>query len=59
MKIRPYRWGLSILDWQAHAIDPFGDHPIGARCGHLLMVVTELSEHPAGRICAECGRAQP
>jgi hypothetical protein len=55
-------WGLSILDWQAHAIDPLGDHPIGvyrAQCGHLLMMVTELCEHPPARVCAECGRDRP
>lgn len=53
-------WGLSILNFQAHAIDPLADHPVGvyrARCGHLLMVVTELCEQPPGRVCAERGRA--
>lgn len=53
-------WGLSILDFQAHAIDLLADHPVGvyrARCGHLLMVVTELCEQPSGRACAECERA--
>jgi hypothetical protein len=51
------RWGLSVLDWQAHAVDPAADHPIGvyrARCGHLLMVVTELHERPPGAVCAAC-----
>ncbi|HWR47010.1 MAG TPA: hypothetical protein VN327_05245 [Pseudonocardiaceae bacterium] len=31
------RWGLSSLDWHAHAIDEDADHPCGvylARCGH-------------------------
>jgi hypothetical protein len=51
------RWGLSVLDWQAHAVDPAADNPIGvyrARCGHLLMVVTELHERPPGAVCAAC-----
>jgi hypothetical protein len=56
----PMNWGLSILDFQAHAIDPLADHPVGvyrARCGHLLMAVTELCEQPPGRVCPECERA--
>lgn len=55
------KWGLSVLDWHAHAIDENADHPIGvyvARCGHRLMMVTTLHESPPSRICAECGRAQ-
>ena len=45
------RWGLSVLDWHSHAIDEWGDHPIGvfkAECGHLLMVVTTLHDRPTG-----------
>jgi hypothetical protein len=36
------RWGLSPLDWHAHAIDELTHHPIGvyvARCGHRLMML--------------------
>jgi hypothetical protein len=39
------KWGLSVLDWQSHAIEEHGDHPIGvliAQCGHRLMIVTSL-----------------
>ena len=54
-------WGLSILDWQHHAIEPYADHPIGvyiAQCRHRLMMVTELHENPAGRLCESCAGSQ-
>ncbi|MGH3673777.1 MAG: hypothetical protein ACRDSH_24620 [Pseudonocardiaceae bacterium] len=55
------KWGLSVVDWQRHAIEEYGDHPIGvyiARCGHRLMMVTELHEEPAGRLCETCAGSQ-
>jgi hypothetical protein len=51
------KWGLSVLDWQHHAIEEYGDHPIGvyiAQCEHRLMSVTELNENPTGRLCESC-----
>ncbi len=41
------KWGLSVLDWQAHAIDERRYHPVGvfkAECGHLLMMVVQLHD---------------
>jgi hypothetical protein len=35
------RWGLSSLDWHAHAVDKDADHPYGvyvARCGQRLFM---------------------
>jgi len=55
------KWGLSVLDWRAHAIDEGADHPVGvyrARCGHLLMVVTALSDGPTGKPCTDCAALQ-
>ena len=43
------RGGLSVLDWRSHAVDEFADHPLGVYrvwCGHLLMMVTELTDGP-------------
>lgn len=54
------RWGISVLDWQAHAVDPFATHPSGvyrAVCGHTLMQVTQLQDQPGGRVCAGCTAA--
>jgi hypothetical protein len=51
------RWALCPLNWQAHAIDPFADHPLGlwiARCGHQLSGGTPLSDHPQGQPCSSC-----
>lgn len=48
------KWGLSILDFQHHAINERAYHPIGvykAECGHLLMMVVELHDVPYGRTC--------
>jgi hypothetical protein len=45
------RWGLSPLDWHAHAIDEYADHPHGvyvARCGHRLLMGTCLNDEPSG-----------
>jgi len=50
-------WGISVLDWRSHAVDPYANHPSGvytARCGHTLMAVTQLHEQPGGRICPGC-----
>ena len=55
------RWGLSILDWRSHAVNEWGDHPIGvyvAECGHLLMVVTTLHDRPNGKPCEACAAQQ-
>lgn len=55
------KWGLSVLDWQSHAIDERGDHPLGvfkAECGHLLMMVVTLEDQPNGRPCAACASKQ-
>jgi hypothetical protein len=58
VRISP-RWGLSSLDWYAHAIDEDADHPYGvyvARCGHRLLTAATLYEDPPppGRICLSC-----
>jgi hypothetical protein len=53
----PIRWGLSVLDWHAHAVDEGLDHPLGcckAQCGHLLMMVTELHDQPDAKACPAC-----
>jgi hypothetical protein len=47
------KWGLSALDWHAHAINVGINHPVGvylAYCGHLLMTVTELHDDPSTRV---------
>ena len=53
------RWGLSSLDWHAHAIDEKADHPSGvylARCGHRLGKANTLYDDPPSRICPSCAR---
>lgn len=53
----PLKWGLSVLDWQSHAIDERHYHPVGvfrAECGHLLMMVVTLDDHPNGKRCEAC-----
>jgi hypothetical protein len=50
----PPRWALCPLDWHAHAIDPYADHPLGlwiARCGHRLSGGTPLYDVPQGHRC--------
>lgn len=50
-------WGLSILDFQRHAVDELAEHPIGcyrAQCGHLADEVVSLSPDAFGDRCAEC-----
>lgn len=54
------RWGLSSLDWHAHAIDEDTDHPHGvyvARCGQRLFMGTSLHDEPPGWICLSCLRS--
>lgn len=56
------RWALCSLDWHAHAIDPYADHPLGlwiARCGHRLSGSTPLYDHPQGQRCASCVKWGP
>jgi hypothetical protein len=53
----PLSWGLSPLDWHAHAIDISADHLPGvwiARCGHGLLAGTDLHDDPPGHRCASC-----
>ena len=56
------KWGLSIIDWQYHAIEELGDHPIGvylAQCGHRLMMATQLYAEPIStRTCGDCAGSQ-
>lgn len=55
------KWGLSVLNWQAHAIDERRYHPVGvfkAECGHLLMMVVQLHEQPSGKPCETCAAQQ-
>lgn len=55
------RWGLSILDWQRHAIDDRRHHPTGvykAECSHTLMMATPLEDEPYGRLCELCSNSQ-
>jgi hypothetical protein len=56
------RWALCPLDWQAHAIDAWADHPQGvwiARCGHQLSGSTPLYDLPQGQQCPSCARWSP
>jgi hypothetical protein len=56
------RWALSPLDWHAHAIDTWADHPLGlwiARCGHRLLGGTSLHDTPPGQRCPACARWSP
>ncbi len=53
------RWALCPLNWQAHAIDPYADHPLGlwiARCGHRLSGGTPLYDLPQGHQCPSCAK---
>jgi hypothetical protein len=55
----PPSWGLSSLDWRAHAIDIAADHPPGvwvARCGHRLLAGTALRDIQPGHRCVSCVR---
>jgi hypothetical protein len=56
-RIIPPCWALSPLDWHAHAIDSWADHPLGmwiARCGYRLSGGTPLYDVPQGQRCANC-----
>lgn len=53
------RWALCPLDWHAHAVDPYADHPLGlwiARCGHRLSGGTPLYDFPQGHRCPSCAK---
>lgn len=53
------RWALSLLDFDAHAVDQGGDHPFGvfiALCGHRLLM-TGLYDKPPGGLCPGCSQA--
>ncbi len=55
------KWGLSVLDFQQHAIDENHKHPTGvfvAECGHLLMMTTPLRDEPGGAPCETCAGLQ-
>lgn len=55
------KWGLSVLDFQHHAIDERRYHPVGvykAECDHLLMMVVELHDVPYGKACGACAGQQ-
>ncbi len=55
------KWGLSILDWRAHAVDEHAWHPTGvykAACSHTLLMVTPLLTDPAGKPCDACAALQ-
>ncbi|MGH3809831.1 MAG: hypothetical protein ACRDRU_25065 [Pseudonocardiaceae bacterium] len=51
------RWGVSVRDWHAHAVDGDGaehHHAVWvARCGTELRVAT-LYDEPPTRICFAC-----
>ena len=51
------RQALSPLDFRAHAVTEYDNHPIGvliAHCGHLLPMVVEIDATPPGRPCPAC-----
>lgn len=55
------KWGLSVLDFQHHAIDERAYHPIGvhrAQYEHLLMMVVQLHDEPYGKTCEACAGRQ-
>ncbi|MGH3795439.1 MAG: hypothetical protein ACRDSP_11160 [Pseudonocardiaceae bacterium] len=55
--VRAPRWALSPLDYRAHAVDEYADHPWGvfiALCGHRLLA-GDLSDVPPGGLCVACG----
>jgi len=56
------RWALSPLDWHAHAIDPYTDHPLGlsvARCGPQLLGGTDLHDDSPIQRCPTYARWSP
>jgi hypothetical protein len=56
------RWALCPLDWHAHAVDAWADHPPGVciiRCGHQLSGSTPLYDVPQGWQCERCARWSP
>jgi 3',5'-cyclic AMP phosphodiesterase CpdA len=58
LPIPPY-WALCPLDWLAHAVDAWADHPVGvwiARCGHQLSGGTPLYDLPQGHQCPSWAR---
>ncbi|MGH3830861.1 MAG: hypothetical protein ACRDRS_10510 [Pseudonocardiaceae bacterium] len=57
----PPRWGMSLLDCRAHAVDEDAEHPYGvwvARCGQRLLRGTSLHDEPppGGWMCLPCLR---
>ncbi|MGH3832909.1 MAG: hypothetical protein ACRDRS_21125 [Pseudonocardiaceae bacterium] len=57
------RWGVSSLDYRAHAIDPGAEHPVGvwvAYCGQMVFPGATLYEEPplGGVMCRPCERCQ-
>ena len=53
------RWGMSPLDCKAHAIDEDAEHPYGvyiARCGHRLLMGTNLHDEAPDWMCLSCLR---
>lgn len=53
------RWTLSVVDFNAHAVDERDDHPFGvfvALCGHRLLM-GELHDDPPGGLCPGCSHA--
>jgi hypothetical protein len=56
---QPPRWGLSLLDRSAHAVDVDANHPPGAyiaRSGHTLPRGTLHAELGDWRTCPTCAR---
>ncbi|MGH3701639.1 MAG: hypothetical protein ACRDQY_19685 [Pseudonocardiaceae bacterium] len=46
------RWGVSLLDYHAHAINPGGEHPVGvwvAYCRQMVFPGATLYEEPPPR----------
>jgi hypothetical protein len=53
------RWGVSSVDWRAHAVDEDAEHPHGvyvARCGHQLRGAATLYDEAPGWMCLSCLR---
>jgi hypothetical protein len=58
----PLHWAVCFLDWQAHAVDAWADHPLSlwiARCGHHLSGATPLSELTQETQCPSCAEWSP